>query len=96
VTVLNSWSSGDEIFVVYTAPWFSGPIGYRRRLVDDQNPYLAEDIAHFEIAEPLGRLTEVMGPSDEDGITWWDDTTLQQFFEASKRPRFWWIRPNRR
>ena len=81
VTVLDSWSAGDEIFIVYTAPWFDGKLGYRQHLTGWDENELVDDIAHFTIAEPLGRIALVLDPPDRDGITWWDDDTSSRIEE---------------
>ena len=81
VTVLDSWTVEDEIFIVYTAPWFDGKLGYRQRLPGWGEEHLVEDIAHFTIAEPLGRIALVLDPPDEHGITWWDDDTSSGIME---------------
>jgi hypothetical protein len=75
VTVLNSWSIEDEIFIVYTAPWFDGKLGYRQHLSGWDESELVDDIAHYTIAEPLGRIALVLDPPDDKGITWWDADT---------------------
>lgn len=96
MTVLSSWSSDEDICVVYVAPWFPGQLGYRHRVAGDDSPDLAEEVAHFAIAEPLGRLIHVMGPPDADGITWWDDTTLERLADTVTPPRRGWMRLRRR
>jgi hypothetical protein len=66
---------------VYTHPFTSGTFGVRRRL--DQRPasglpqvgetveaWLADWIANFDIAEPLGRYALVL-VTDEAGVGWW-------------------------
>ena len=95
MTVLSSWSSDEDICVVYVAPWFPGQLGYRHHVADDETADLAEEIAHFAIAEPLGRLTQVIGPPDADGITWWDDTTLERLAGTTNPPRRGWMRRRR-
>lgn len=86
VVVHESWTKGDEVFVVYSAPWFNGRLGYRQRLTGYDEDDVAEDIAHFQIAEPLGRLRLVLDPPDDQGVTWWDDETMSRL----KPPR--WFR----
>lgn len=81
VTVLDSWSVDDEIFIVYSAPWFNGRLGYRQHLTNWDEAVLVEDIAYFTIAEPLGRIALVLDPPDNDGITWWDDQTSDRIIE---------------
>jgi hypothetical protein len=78
VTVLDSWTIGDQIFVIYTAPWFDGVLGYRQHLDGWDESELVEDIAHFTIAEPLGRVSLVLDPPDSDGVTWWEPDTLHR------------------
>jgi len=73
VTVVDAWSEGDEIFIVYVAPWFDGKLGYRQHLSGWAEDELVDHIAHFTIAEPLGRIAKVLDPPDTNGITWWDD-----------------------
>lgn len=78
VTVIDAWAEGDEIFIVYAAPWFDGKLGYRQHLSGWDEDELVDDIAHFTIAEPLGRIALVLDPPDVDGITWWDDETSRR------------------
>lgn len=86
VVVHDSWTDGDEIFVVYSAPWFDGRLGYRQHLTGWDEDEVVEGIAHFCIAEPLGRLALVLDSPDAQGVTWWNDETTGR----SERPR--WFR----
>lgn len=81
VTVFDSWSVDDEIFIIYGAPWFDGKLGYRQHLTNWDETDLVEDLAHFTIGEPMGRIALVLDPPDIDGITWWDDSTAKRIEE---------------
>jgi hypothetical protein len=66
---------------IYTHPFTPGTFGVRRRL--DEPPaaglpqvgltvevWLADWIANFDIAEPIGRYSLVL-VTDDDGVGWW-------------------------
>jgi hypothetical protein len=62
---------------VYDHPLYRERLGLRRRLdcwggSDVNAEALAEEIAVFDISEPLGRYYEIL-VTDEQGVAWWGD-----------------------
>jgi len=80
VVVLDSWAESDFICVVYRFRWFDGVLGLRRRVVldvevDQDIAEWAEDVANFEIGEPLGRRAHHLW-LDPDGTHWWGEVPV--------------------
>jgi hypothetical protein len=91
---LTSDSDGTPVLnAISDRPDNERRIGLRRRLirytVPDQPGWdaeaLAEDIARYEISEPLGRYSEIL-VDDGNGVWWWGDG----YPELSKNPNAPW------
>jgi hypothetical protein len=73
--VLDSWTEGDSVVcVVYQFHGWDAVIGYRQHVeLDDELPTLedwVEEVANFNIGEPLGTIARHMWLDDE-GVHWW-------------------------
>jgi len=87
---------GTPVLVaIYDHPHYDRRIGLRHRLDDypmaipeGSSPAeaMAQDIAVYEISEPLGRYSEIL-VDDGDGVWWWGDG----FPELSKNPNAPWF-----
>src|SRR4051794_24304967 len=86
IDVIRAWSEQDQVFIVYSAPWWEGPLGYSQHLTGWDEAELAQGIAHFTIAEPLGRISLLLGPPDPDGVTWWDAETSRGLAKLIFKP----------
>lgn len=77
VTVVDSWVDGDAaLCIVYRAPFARGLVGIRRethlptRGFPSDATELGQDIADFDIGEPLGSVSERLRV-DVYGVQWW-------------------------
>jgi hypothetical protein len=81
VEVLAAWIDDDGLCVVYQYPYFDGVLGFRTGTeLDTDNemalsaPEFGQDIADFNIGEPLGSVVDHLR-QDAYGVHWWGDLT---------------------
>jgi hypothetical protein len=68
------------LLAIYDHPYYAKRIGLRRRLTDhmratedcSREQALAEEIAVYEISEPLGAYFDLL-VEDSAGVWWWGD-----------------------
>jgi hypothetical protein len=81
VEMLAAWVDDDEyLCFVYQYPYFVGVLGLRRSDEDDSDEpdsvadprSFGQDIADFDIGEPLGTVVERLRV-DAAGVHWWGD-----------------------
>ncbi|MGN6611812.1 MAG: hypothetical protein ACTHLJ_08540 [Angustibacter sp.] len=84
--MVEAWAAPDAICVVYRLRGCSCQIGLRREL-DEGMPdaALVDEIATYEIGEPLGTVFEeaCVGP---DNVFWWDGVRAIPPQDAPRRP----------
>jgi hypothetical protein len=85
--VKRTWTAVENgapiVSVVHRHPWWPFPTGLRcnrdHGLGGDRSrtwsEHVAEELAHFNVGEPLGTFAMSMVP-DSDGVWWWGDDPL--------------------
>lgn len=74
VEVLDAWTDGNALYIVYTSPW--GPVAGLIRGTESpasEDPTdCGKEIADFDVAEPLGTIADDL-TYDDNGVGWWGD-----------------------